>query len=464
MKTHPGSWRFRMILLLPAILLLACSFSIPFLQSNGSGEGTGAKQIPLPGGSETLADPMIGLASLKSYHVSFHQDITGTLDGKPFERHTHIELARASGQSDFLHEFQGTDELTSYFHAIGTGQAAYRWNTLDETCQGTVGEVFPEENVDPAELLLPILQTSKVGAETINQIPAMHYHFDQNGLPLTEPKPSVTGEIWLAEQGGYLVKYTLSAAMPSKITGSGLEVAQTWTYELSQVNTVDSIALPNGCMAVPVDIPAMPDATDVSRSSGMMEYTTASSAFQVVDFYYHHLDSLGWTTKQSEPTGELKVPLGLSFLQGDLVLAIDIDKADGGGLDVTLVISNPKEQPTTQVGAATPTAEFTITPAGPQPTVASSQSGLPADVPLYPGATGLAKPSSQVVQFETSDTPDQVDQYYQQQMPAQKWTLLNSIKQGVNIIQAWQKDKRVVTIAITPQAGKTIVIIAFPNS
>ena len=311
---------------------------------------------------------------------------------------------------------------------------------------------------------MPVLKTSKVGTETINQIPTIHYHFDQNGLPLTDPKPSVSGELWLAEPGDYLVKYTLSAAMPSKITGSGLEAAQTWTYELSQANAVDSIALPAGCMAVAVDIPAMPDATDVLRSSGMMEYTTASSAFQVVDFYYHHLDSLEWTTDQKEPTGDLKVPLGLSFHQGDLVLAINVDKADAGGLDVTLVISNPKEKPTTPAGTATPTAEFTLAPAGPQPTVASSQSGLPADVPLYPGATGLSKPSGEVVQFETSDTADQVDQYYQQQMPAQKWTLLSSVKQGVNIIQAWQKDKRIVTIAIMPQGGKTVVIIAFPNS
>jgi len=452
MNTYPRSRHFRIAFLLPAMLLLACSFSIPFLQSGGSGEG----QISLHVAPDLLADPLVGLADLTSYHVSFHQDITGKLDGEPFERHTHIELTRASGQSDFLQEFQGTDGLNSYSRAIGTGQAAYRWNSPDQSCQGTMGEIYPEENLEPADLLLPVLQTSKVGAETLNQIPVIHYRFDQNALPLTDPKPSVTGDLWLAEQGGYVVKYTLNAAMPANITGKGMETAQTWSYELSQVNAVDSIALPPGCMPVPVDIPVMADAKNVRRISGWMEFETASSAAQVVDFYYQNLPSLGWTIKQQQPAGELKLPVGLAFSKGDLSLSVNIDSMDTGGLDVTIVIYNPKEQ------AAAATPAMTATP-GLQPTVKKSESGLPEDVPLYPGATGLIPFSDMAIQFETSDTPDQVDQYYQEQMPAQKWTLLSRTTPEGNIIQLWTKDNRVVTISILPQGKKTVVMITFTN-
>jgi hypothetical protein len=83
---------------------------------------------------------------------------------------------------------------------------------------------------------------------------------------------------------------------------------------------------------------------------------------------------------------------------------------------------------------------------------------------LYPGATGLIKLTDQVVEFTTSDTADQVDQFYQKQMPAQKWTLLSSTKQGVNIIQVWQKDNRIVSISMLPQGGKTVVMITFQTS
>jgi hypothetical protein len=452
MNTYPRSRPFRIAILLPAALLLACSFSIPFLQSGGSGEG----KISLRVAPDLLADPLTGLADLASYHASFRQDITGTLDGEPFERHTHIELTRASGQSDFLQEFQGTDGLNSYSRAIGTGQAAYRWNSPDQSCQGTMGEIYPEENLELAELLLPVLKTTQVGAETINQIPVVHYRFDQDALPLTDPKPSVTGDLWLAEQGGYVVKYTLTAAMPANITGKGMETTQTWSYELSQVNTVDSIALPPGCMPVPVDIPVMADAKNISRISGWMEYETASSAAQVVDFYYQNLPSLGWTIKQQQPDGELKLPVGLAFSKADLSLSINIDSAEGSGLDVTIMISNPKEQ------AAAVTPAMTATP-GLQPTVEISESGLPVDVPLYPGATGLNSPAAKMIQFQTDDTPELVDQFYQQQMTAQEWTLLSSTKQGVNISQVWNKDNRVVAISILPQGNKTVVMITFVN-
>jgi len=465
MKKQSRSCHLFFSFILPAILLCACTASLPAsslpaTSSNGVNKTTGTGQITLQSRPDLLTNPIIGLADLQSYHASFHQDVTGNLDGKPFERHTHIELTRASGQSDFTRELQGTDEQTSYFRAIATGKAVYRWNSLEETCQGEAGALLSGETLEPAGLLPLVLQTSKVGNETVNQIPTIHYHFDQNALPVTEPKPSISGEIWMAEQGGYLVKYTLNAAMPSKTTGIGLEVAQSWTYELSQVNSVESITLPIGCMAVPVDIPAMPDATNVSRRSGIMEYETASNASQVVDFYFHNLGPLGWTAKQAEPTGELKIPLGLAFSSGDQLLSVDVDNAEAGGLDVTLVIYNPNEQATASTPATTPSPEANSTPLGPQPTIDASQSGLPKDIPLYPGSTNLQKvPGIQGIIFNTADLPDQVAAFYRQEMVANSWNLINETKNGTTIIQMWHKASRMVSIKISTEDGKTNVMI-----
>ena len=179
MKTHP---RHAIAILLPALLILACS---------PGGKQAPAK-VPLHLAPDTLADPTLGLADLKSYHVSFHQDVTGTQDGKAYESHTHIELTRASGDSDFVRELQGTDRSASYFRAIQAGKAVYQWDALQESCQGEEGALRQNEILDPAELLLPVLKTTKVGTETVNQISAIHYKFDQNALPITDPKPTAT--------------------------------------------------------------------------------------------------------------------------------------------------------------------------------------------------------------------------------------------------------------------------------
>lgn len=187
-----------------------------------------------------------------------------------------------------------------------------------------------------------------------------------------------------------------------------------------------------------------------------MEYETASSAPEVVAFYFQNLGSLGWSAKQEEPTGELKIPLGLSFFSGDQLLSIDVDNAETGGLDVTLVIYNPKEQ----AAAITPLPEAPSTPSGPLPTIDASQSGLPADVPLYPGATNLLKiPGIQGNAFDAPDLPDQVAAFYRQEMVAAGWNLVNETKSETLIIQMWQKASRIVSINLSPMDAKTNVRI-----
>lgn len=118
---------------------------------------------------------------------------------------------------------------------------------------------------------------------------------------------------------------------------------------------------------------------------------------------------------------------------------------------------------TTMTGL-TPKGSLPTDTPGVQPTVNQTESGLPEDVPLYPGATGLIKLNAQAIEFGTSDTVDQVVQFYQQQMPAQKWTLVGTTKQIVSIVQVWQKDVRIVSISIAAQGGKTVVMITFQNS
>jgi hypothetical protein len=452
MKTHP---RHAIAILLPALLIVACSFSMPFSLPSLPGSKQAPAKITLHLAPDTLADPTLGLAELKSYHVSFRQDVTGTQDGKAYEHHTHIELTRASGDSDFVRDLQGTGRTASYFRAIQAGQAVYRWDSLQGSCQGEEGALRQNEILDPAELLLPVLKTTKVGKETINQISAIHYQFDQNALPITDPKPSATGDMWLAETGGYLVKYTLA----TKSNSAGLEGSLSWTYELSQVNTIGAIPMPQGCEPVPVDIPAMPNAQAINRYSGWMLYQTSSSVSQVADFYFQQLGSLGWTTDTTKPTGDLKTPYGLTFRKGDEILTIMIDLADSGGLDITILMFNPKDQAAISAREATSAPQVTATPSGPQPTIDPAKSGLPADVPLYPGATNLNSMGSQGVAFDAPDSSETVAVFYHQKMAAAGWSLMNETKSGTTFNQVWQKTARMVTLQIAMRDGKARVIV-----
>jgi hypothetical protein len=432
-------------LILPA-LLAACSL------------GGNSQSVSIPQGPGVLANPAAGLDALSSYHVTFQQDVTGTLDGAPFERHTSLELTRTSGGVDYIQTISGTLD-NSYFRILQAGPAVYRWYSAETSCQGEAGAPRQGEVVEPASLLLTILASTPAGSEILNGLSATHYTFTQEGLALTSPKPTVSGEVWLAEQGGSVVKYTLLAEPPAAPSGEGMQTGLGMTYELSQVNVLDPILLPDTCMAVPLDLPVMPDATRLSRASGTLAYQTFSSAAQVADLYFAQLGELGWNALSQKPASDVKVPLGLAFSQGSLILAINIDEYEAGSLDVDIVIFNPTLP---RMLNAPPMPAVSPTPSGPVPTINPATSGLPADVPLYPGATNLQQFNTAYF-FDAPDIAQTVADFYTARMPQNGWSLLQALTEKGEFVQVWQKGEQLASLSVTAEAGVTKVVISIVN-
>jgi hypothetical protein len=408
-----------------------------------------------------LTDPSVGLNTLKSYHASLQQDVVGTLGGSPFERHTQIELTRApaDGNYDMELTLQGSDEPSAYLRILALGKASYVWDSKDRPCQGALDDQTANELIDPTLMLLPVSAATKAGTETVNGIETTHYRFDQTGLPLADPKPSAGGEAWIANQGGYIVKYSITFAASAKPDAHGMRAEQTLLYELSHPDGTETVALPQGCLEVLADIPVMPDAQSVLQTNGMTDFVTASGARQVLDFYAQKLPALGWISDQKLPAGDVTLPFVALFTNGDRRISLRLSAAKPSGVEVSFLLLGAFGSS----GATKPGGEATATP-GIVPTVEKSESGLPVDVPLYPGATDLSSPAPEMLRFQTDDTPDQVDKYYQEQMPLQNWSSLSITNQQGTIIQVWTKEKRIVSVTIVPQGNKTIVMIGFPSS
>jgi hypothetical protein len=100
----------------------------------------------------------------------------------------------------------------------------------------------------------------------------------------TDPIGIESGSLWIANQGGFVMKYSLQYD-PLAATGQGLEVSQTIEYQISHVNQIAPIELLSNCIPILADVPAMPDATELERRSGLMSYYTASEQTDVAAFY-----------------------------------------------------------------------------------------------------------------------------------------------------------------------------------
>jgi len=402
-----------------------------------------------------LPNPSAGLAALKTYHAVIRVDAVGKLDGQPFERHTQVEITRTSSG-----DFDSQTRLASdgrFARLVSLNGAYYRWSGEKATCQGSVDPPIEEEVIEPAALLLPVGSASRVGVETIGKVSSVHYRFDKSGLPYFKTTGTIAGDVWIAENGGYVVKYVLQAGASQKPPAQGLDVAQTYTYELTPGG--DALGLPKGCAAVPVDLPVITGAQNVVRSSGLVTYQTSATPRAVFDFYSQKLTGLGWKSEMIAPTGEIKLPYFVSYTRDNLRLTLILSDNEDKSLGVEMLLVDLAAQPKPAATQAAPTAVKTPKP---EPTINPAQSGLPAGVPLYPGATSLIK-AGEAVMFSAAGPWKDVAAYYKTQMTANGWSITNEYPIQDGTAQMWQKGGVTIMVMIMADADKTRVMVTKAN-
>ena len=406
-------------------------------------------------GEAVLPNPSAGLAELKAYYAIIRVDATGKLDGQPFERHTQIAITRASnGDFDSQTQLAGSGPSARLLALDG---AFYRWSGEKPACEGSVDPPAEDELIEPAGLMLPVGSASRVGVETVGEVSSVHYRFDQTGLTHFKANGPITGDLWIAESGGYVVKYILQAGAPPTAPATGLDVAQTYTYELPPGGAAPG--LPEGCSRVPVDLPVISGAQNVARGAGLVTYTTGSTPRAVFDFYTQKLPGLGWKSEISVPEGEIKLPYFIQFSRDQLRLTLNLSANEDNSLGVELAQVDLSALPEAPPPEASPTPAGTPTP---EPTANPAESGLPSGVPLYPGATGLFKTSGAVM-FTSPDPMKDVAAFYKEQLTTNGWTNLDevSIPDGTN--QTWQKGDTLIMVTIMEKDGKILVVVTNAN-
>jgi hypothetical protein len=450
------------LLLATVLMLLACGAPdvVPTIAGGTPGETPAATKAAAPseqtssGKAAVLPDSSAGLEDLKAYHAELQIKAVGSLDGQPFKRSTRVEITRAAS-GDFDNRIQSTDDKAS-LRLLALGGAYYRWSGEKSACQGSADPPGEDEVIEPAAMLLPLGEANRVGVETVNQVSAVHYRFDQSALPRFKTTGDTSGDVWVAEKGGYVLRYSLTAAGPQESSGKGLEVSQSYQYEL--IPDSPAPALPDGCAPVPMDLPVVDGARNVNRTGGLVTFDTGSNPRGVIDFYEQKLPGLGWKAETAGPAGEVSLPVYYDFTNGGLRLTLDLATNEDQTTAVALVIVDAAAQ------AAEP-PHPTQTPSGPDgplPTIDPAQSGLPGDIPLYPGATGLMN-SGSFIAFTASDPLDTVADFYRKQMPENGWTITDENNPTDTVILALEKNGRKKFLTLTAQDKQVQVMFTDIN-
>jgi hypothetical protein len=284
-------------------------------------------------GNFDLTDPLVGLDELASYKATLTVIFDGSQDGQPYQwSSTYILLNTKEPQARLL-TIENSGDLAPAepdFMAEADG-AAYETDP-EGNCSADRIDV-ENSRIDwqnPAGLLDGLLGAEEAGQETMNEVAADHYTFDERAL--REYGFSETdGEIWVATDGGYLLKYQRATTGNVDYFHNGIEGTVTWDYQLTEIDQPLELVFPEGCR---VDAPLMADAFDVLNLPGWLLFNTASSVADTAAFYQEQLPALGWTLTLQPIIAETAI---FEYIQGEQTLSLIISPGGAGTrVDISL--------------------------------------------------------------------------------------------------------------------------------
>lgn len=315
------------------------SVGTPAPAATATKPGSAPTSAPGGGGGDnplSLQDRQSGLDKLKSYRMRWQAQWSGADSGKT-ETASWDWLEEYSSEPKALHwvwHIVSQDESKSVDWEIwqigntmymqskedgGDGQCT-SFSSDDQNNQLTKGLFNPS-------MLGSVKDAKYVGTDTVNGISAKHYKYDEKSAALFGAT-KVAGEIWVAVEGGYVVKETVAwSGGTGLFAQSGAKGDGKWTWELSDVNKAIPIKAPEGCGGAAADIPVMKDATDKTTFGDTLAYKSPSKLADVAAFYQKEMPAAGWKlTGEPEVSDEMAM---MEFAKGDqkanIILSVDDD-------------------------------------------------------------------------------------------------------------------------------------------
>jgi hypothetical protein len=315
------------------LVLAACQLTTPTpVDGSETPESTSEAEteITFGPGPFDLGDPSAGLVDLSAYSATLTVSFDGTRDGQAEQwSHTHTLTVSSDPPGRMLTiAASGSPEDAEL---DGTTMIEMNGVSYERSADGPCTANAAIEGGDPtladlAPALPGVIGADEAGTETVSGIEANHYTFDQRAIGM-EGLAEASGEVWVAADGGYVLRYTLTEQGDANYFGEGTEGTVTWDYTLDP-SAPATIAIPDDCPAGLIDAPVMDDAQNTQQLPSVTMFETPSDAAAVLTFYSQQLPALGWT-QQGEPVVTDVMTLA-TFLQGDQQLSLIITPTDAG--------------------------------------------------------------------------------------------------------------------------------------
>jgi hypothetical protein len=216
--------------------------------STGGGKAAGSLVTPI----------LQGLASLDGYELEYSALTVGPTAGESTKLEGVAKFDKATGNR----YTKSVNTSTSADSSSPSASTTESWRTGKLTCSFD-GESYSAKEPSPFEsdagsvlsglldITIPTGNAVLKGTEKVAGVDANHYTFTVKGLAAGTGAQvqENTGELWVAKDGGYVLRYDVKVSMTSGPAGAaGTEVSTMQLHvEMKSVNQKVAIDLPAGC-------------------------------------------------------------------------------------------------------------------------------------------------------------------------------------------------------------------------
>jgi len=314
-----------------------------------------------------LVGSMSGMKNLNSYRVAFRFDWKGTKGGEPVTGYMEMRSAfvREPPAQELHFEGQGLqageDKGLGKVSFIQVGDTAWFYESESNTwMQVPAGQLdFSEGMFFKPEDLLKNFNASKgqrsLLPQEVNGVQCYKYTFNEkdfatSALAEGEAVERAQGEVYVAVDGGYVVKLAIDADLSySQPTETEMfdKGNVKMTFDLSDINQPITIEPPAEAKAQAggrEDIPMLSDAKVEFSSAEFVSYKTASSVKDAAQFYEDEMPKKGWTAGENNKDMIMDESAILSYTKEGETASIIIGSDEKEKGTTNVMISITKEQ------------------------------------------------------------------------------------------------------------------------
>lgn len=368
-------------------------------------------EVTFGSGPFSLFSPTEGLSDLASYRAALTVSFEGTNAGQDTQWSlTYTLLVTQSARQLTI---ENPEDTATQVYMAEVNNLSYERRAGSACAANPIeGESAFAEQWELAGFLDSVIGADEAGTETINAVATHRYTFDESAQGMTGIADSI-GELWVASDGGYLVRYTLTTTASADYFGAGIDGTLMWNYELSDVNQPLVIEIPEDCPPPLLNVPAMPDASEVFEVPGSTSYTTPSTVREVAAFYEEQVAALGGQVANPPLITESSTPfIGTSatalfgFTLGDQSIML-IASGDGS-------VTNVQIQHMSDPEALSFTAEVPAIVIAPEDTLGNCAAG---GTPILADASEVISMSGGL-NYITATSAEDAAAFYQEQFAA----------------------------------------------